>query len=152
LIVERSVPGEAGTDFLVKYKKGKKQRPACTYVVEPGDLEIHNEAAEYFIAIKGNLLIVDSGPGVEPRSLLIWDLEQQKMAYSGEYFSKDMKIDTGSIEFWMPSGETVTEGNCPEAEKWSDRGLGAGIDTWVRLDLSDFTVAETSKTRCSPRK
>jgi len=148
LIVEGST-GEVGTNFLVKYRSKKNQSVACEYVAKSGDFEIRNEWAEYFLGLQGDLLILDSGTGPDPRGLLIWDLKKQKKVYTGTY--SEAKIEPGYMEFWVETGGATDE-NCPEAKEWRAGGLGAGIETWVRLNLSDFSVIKSSQTRCSPRQ
>lgn len=152
MIVEGST-GEVGTNFLVKYKRQKGEPPVCKYVVNPGDFEIPNEEAEYFFGLQGNLLILDSGTGPDPRGLIIWDLSKKKKVYTGTYSGEEeeAKIKPGYMEFWLETGRATDE-NCPKAKEWRANGLGAAIETWVRLDLSDFTVTKSSKTRCSPRQ
>jgi hypothetical protein len=149
LIVEGST-GEVGTHFLVKYKSGRNQPLACEYVIEPDDLEIRNEWAEYFLSLMGDLLILDSGTGPDPRGLIIWDLKKRKKVYTGTY-SEEVKIDTEYMEFWLETGDANDE-NCPEGKEWKAGGLGAAIETWVRLNFSDFKIIKSSKTRCSPRQ
>ena len=153
LIVEGST-GEVGTNFLVKYKRQKGKPPVCKYVVEPGDFEIRNEEAEYFLGLQGDLLILDSGTGPDPRGLIIWDLSKKKKVYTGTYSSgsgEEVKIKPGYMEFWLETGRATDE-NCPKAKEWRANGLGAVIETWVRLDLSHFTLTKSSKTRCSSRQ
>jgi hypothetical protein len=152
LIVEGST-GQVGTNFLVKYKRQKGKPPVCKYVVNPGDFEIRNEEAEYFLGLQGNLLILDSGTGPDHRGLIIWDLSTKKKVYTGKYSSEEdePKIKPGYMEFWLETGRATDE-NCPKAKEWRANGLGAAIETWVRLDLSDFTLTKSSKTRCSPRQ
>jgi len=148
MIVEGST-GQVGTNFLVKYKRQKSKPPVCKYVVKPGDFEIPNEEAEYFLGLQGNLLILDSGTGPDARGLIIWDLSKKRKVYTGTY--EDAKIEPGYMEFWLETGRATDE-NCPEAKEWRAKGLGAAIETWVRLDLSDFTVTKSSKTRCVSRQ
>ena len=63
---------------------------ACEYVAKPDDLEIRNEWAEYFLGLQGDLLILDSGTGPDPRGLIIWDLKKQKkVLYRHIFGSKD---------------------------------------------------------------
>ncbi len=150
MIVEGST-GEVGTNFLVKYKRQKGEPPVCKYVVNPGDFEIPNEEAEYFFGLQGNLLILDSGTGPDPRGLIIWDLSKKKKVYTGTYSKEEAKIKPGYMEFWLETGRATDE-NCPKSKEWRTNGLGAAIETWVHLDLSDFTVTKSSKTRCSPRQ
>ena len=149
LIVEGST-GEVGTHFLVKYKSKENQLLVCEYKPQADDLEIRNEWAEYFMGLQGDLLILDSGTGPDPRGLIIWDLRKQKKVYTGIY-SEEAKIETGYMEFWVETGEANDE-NCPQGKEWKVGGLGAAIETWVRLDFSDFELTKSSKTRCSSRQ
>jgi len=148
LIVEGQT-GEVGTHFLVKYKSKKNQSSACEYSVKPGDFEIRNELAEYFLGLQGDLLILDSGTGPDPRGLFIWDLKKKKKVYSGRY--SEAKIEPGYIKFWIETG-VATDENCPDAKEWSAGGLGAAIETRVRLDFADFSATKSSEKRCSPRQ
>jgi len=152
MIVEGDTGG-VGTNFLIKYKRQKGEPPVCKYVVKPGDFEIPNEEAEYFFGLQGKLLILDSGTGPEHRGLIIWDLSKKKKIYTGTYAGEEeeAKIKPGYMEFWLETGRATDE-NCPKAKEWWANGLGAAIETWVRLDLSDFTVTKSSKTRCVSRQ
>lgn len=150
LIVEGQT-GEVGTHFLVKYKsKNPTASPRlCDYVIEPGDFEIHNEDAEYFLALRGDLLILDSGTGPEPRGLIIWNLKQRAKVYSGIY--ADATLNDEYIEFWLPSAEASVK-DCPEASEWLAGGLSATIETRVRLEFSDLEVQTSTQTRCMARQ
>ncbi len=139
-----------GTDFLVKYTGRGRSIPPCKYVVRPGDFEIRNESAEYFLGLEGPLLILDSGTAPEPRGLIIWDLEKRQKVYTGTY-SPPYDIDRDGIAFWMPSGE-ATDANCPQAAGWRAQGLGAALETQVRLGFSDLKVVPGTATRCSARQ
>lgn len=147
LIVEGTT-GEVGTNFLVKYKRSASEKPSCQYMIEKGDFEIKNEWAEYFMALQGDLLVLDSGTGPYPRGLIIWDLRQQKKVYSGSY-SEPYEIHPGYIEFWMETG-MATDENCPEQKEWSP--LGSAIETKVQLKLNDFSVIMSTETQCSARQ
>lgn len=149
LIVERST-GEVGTDFLVKYKSPRAGAIACKYTVAAGDLEIKNESAEYFLALQGDLLILDSGTGPDPRGLVLWDLKKRQKAWSGTY-SEPMEVKPDHLAYWMETGE-ANDANCPERKEWESHGLGAAIETRVRLNLSDFSVTKFADTRCRSRQ
>jgi hypothetical protein len=141
---------EVGTDFLVKYKTKDNPSPRCEYKIQPGDLEIKNEFAEYFMALQDRFLILDSGTGPEPRGLIIWDLDSRKKVYSGTY-SGPYEINPGRIEFWMETGEATDE-NCPRKKEIEDDGLGAAIETHVTLRLPDLEVVRSAQTRCTSRQ
>jgi hypothetical protein len=149
LIIEQST-GEVGTNFLVKFKLDSNQLLQCKYIVEKGDFEIKNEEAEYFLALQGDLLILDSGTGPDPRGLIIWNLHERKKVYSGDY-SEPIEIKSGYLEFWMET-EKATNENCPELKKWESDGLGAAIEGKVRLNLFDFSIVKSSQIRCNSRQ
>lgn len=141
--------GEVGTHFLIKYKKVALPDSACRYAVAPGDFELRNADAEYFLGLAGDLLILDSGTGPAPRGLIIWNLRQRAKVYTGTY--ADATVEATSMTFWLESGP-ATDADCPEAAEWRSSGLGAAIETRVRLDFADFTVTRSSETRCQARQ
>lgn len=150
LVVGKDLQAKGGTDFLIKYKAEPDEKPACRYVVEDGDFEIKNEWAEYFAALTGNLLLLDSSTGPGPSGLTIWDLVERRKVYQGSW-SGPMEIKDDAIIYWTETGE-ASDDNCPERLKWQLHGLGAAIETKVILHLRDFTVSKTNETRCSPRQ
>ncbi len=81
LVVGKDLQTKGGTDFLIKYKAEPDEKPACRYVVEDGDFEIKNEWAEYFAALTGNLLLLDSSTGPGPSGLTIWDLVEADLGF-----------------------------------------------------------------------
>ena len=139
-----------GTDFLVQRRGRQSERQACNYTPRPGDLEIRNESAEYFLALRGSRLVLDSGTAPEPRGLVIWDLDKRAKVYSGTY-SSPYRIDRTGMNFWMPSGE-ATQDNCPQAALWRAQGLGAALETRVRLNFADLKVVPGASLRCSARQ
>lgn len=138
-----------GTHFLIKYKTVTSPDPECRYVVADGDFELRNEDAEYFLGLTGDLLILDSGTGPEPRGLIIWNLHTRTKVYSGRY--ADASLEASAMTFWIESG-AATDANCPEAAEWRTSGLGAVIETRVRLDFGDFKLTRSSATRCQARQ
>lgn len=142
--------GEVGTHFLVKRVIAKNARPACEYRVEPGDFEIRNEAAEYFMALQQDLLILDSGTGPEPRGLVIWNVAARRKVYAGSY-AGPWALAGGRLRFWLETGPATAD-NCPQAATWRAGGLGAAIETRVSLDLARFHLTRSAQTRCSPRQ
>ena len=139
-----------GTDFLVQSRGPGDDRRACNYMPRPGDLEIRNESAEYFLALRGSKLLLDSGTAPEPRGLIIWDLDKRAKVYAGTY-SSPYRVDRTGISFWMPSGE-ATESQCPQAAPWRMQGLGAALETQVRLNFADLKLVPSRVVRCSPRQ
>ncbi|MGA1874131.1 MAG: hypothetical protein ACMUIA_00825 [bacterium] len=150
LVVAKSVKGRVGTDFLVKYKSRADEELPCSYILQNNDFEIKNEWAEYFAGLTKDLLILDSTTGPGPSGLIIWDLKKRRKVYEGSWASPT-EIKDDSITYWAESGEAADD-NCPERAEWELHGLGAAMETKVRLNLSDFTVSKTKETRCSPRQ
>lgn len=148
LVVERETGG-VGTDFIIK-KKGNKRHVSCDLTIDSLDFELKNERAEYFLAIQGDLLILDSGTGPDPRGLIIWNIESQKKVFSGSY-SGPYTVENGLMKYWLET-EDATARNCPSLKKNAENGLGSVIETRVQLNLNDFTVKRSSKKRCAPRQ
>jgi len=148
-VIARSTDS-VGTDFLVKQLGRGRSIPPCKYLVRDGDLEIRNETAEYFLGLQDSLLILDSGTAPEPRGLVIWDLQKRQKVFTGSY-AKPVGIDESGITFWQQSGE-ATDANCPQAAGWRAQGLGAALETEVRLGFDDMKVVPGTATRCSARQ
>ncbi len=140
-----------GTDLLIKYTaRGRSIPPACRYVVSAGDFEIRNERAEYFLGLRGALLILDSGTAPEPRGLIVWDLEKRQKVFTGTY-SPPYSIDAAGMRFWAQSGE-ATDTTCPQAAGWRANGLGAALETETTLNFADLSLTPSVNTRCSARQ
>jgi hypothetical protein len=150
LVVAKETKNELGTDFLIKRKSEPDEKLSCDYSLGNGDFEIKNEWAEYFAALKGDLLILDSTTGPGPSGLIIWNLEKRKKVFEGTW-SNPEKIRDNSLVYWLETGK-ATEDNCPGLKEWRQHGLGGAIETRVILNLSDFTISRAEETRCSPRQ
>ncbi len=150
LVVELARPGQGGTDFIIRRKKNPGEKPVCESRLRPGDFEIPNQWAEYFAGLRGDLLLLDSTTGPGPSGLIIWDLEKEKKVYQGSW-SDPEPGPAGKLVFWLETGEANRE-NCPQLAEWQAHGLGGALETRVQLDLTDFTLATTTETRCSPRQ
>jgi len=95
---------ELGTNFLIKYKSKPDEELSCDYTFANKDFEIKNEWAEYFVGLKGDLLILDSTTGPGPSGLIIWDLKKRKKVYEGSWSDQEESGDD-SLVFWMETGE-----------------------------------------------
>jgi hypothetical protein len=140
----------AGQHFIARKKIPGDDTKPCLYSTEPGDFEIQNENAEYFLALEGSLLILDSGTAPEPRGLVLWDVEKRIKVYSGTY-SGPYRIERSGMHFWLQSGE-ATDANCTQAVRWREQGLGAAIETEVWLGFVDFRIFRGTATRCTARQ
>lgn len=148
-VIERET-GAVGRDFLIKPRHVIHAIPACFYAAAPADFEIRNEAAEYFLALQGHYLILDSGTAPEPRGLIVWDLRQRRKIFAGTYASP-FAIKPGHLEYWLESA-AATDRNCPVRQQWATLGLGAAVETQVRLRLADAQILRSRRTRCSQRQ
>lgn len=148
-VIARPADG-VGTDFIIKQRSRGRSIPPCKYIPRPGDFEIRNEDAEYFLGLEGNFLVLDSGTSPEPRGLVVWDLEKRRKVYTGRYASP-VKIDAEGVSFWQETGP-ATDANCSQAALWRSQGLGAALETEVRLGFADLVVVPGAATRCSARQ
>ena len=140
----------AGPNILVKYKSSDKQIISCDYSVGSGDFQIVGDA-EYILALENNFLIIDSGTGPDPRSLIIYDLNTRKKIYNDSY-SKPVDIKNNTVNYWTGTATPVTDQNCPESKQWKAEGLGAAIDSYVSLNLPTLIKTALGEYRCSPRQ
>lgn len=139
------------SDFLVKYKTDKDQVIPCDYIVAEGDFEIKNQDATYFLALTDNFLLLDRGTAPPPRILIVYDLINREKVYTAKY-SSHPSISNDTITYWTPTDEKVTEDNCPEINEFLGRSLGAEIEAYVTLNLTDLTKEESGEYRCSARQ
>lgn len=149
VVVERET-GAVGRDFLIKSRHVPHAIPACVYAAAAQDFEIRNETAEYFLALQGRYLILDSGTAPEPRGLIVWDLRQRRQVFAGRYASP-YTIKPGHMEYWLESA-VATDRNCPARQAWAALGLGAALETRVRLRFADARIVRSPRTRCSQRQ
>lgn len=149
-VVEKSLMNAVGTDFLIKPMIEKNLSSPCAYRVQSGDFEILNETAEYFLGLQDHLLILDSGTGPSPRGLIIWDIAKRQKIYIGSYV-EPIEIFPDKLVFWTESA-IANEKNCPDQSRWQANGLGAAIETQVKLTLPELNIIKLTDTRCSPRQ
>ncbi|MBI4823480.1 MAG: hypothetical protein HY805_04530 [Nitrospirae bacterium] len=147
-VITAEPPASPGSNILVKRKADYDGSIACSYIVEDKDFEVKNEWAEYFFGIYEDLLFVDSGTCPCPRLLIIYDISKKKEVYETSY-SETIEIDGSKLSFWFETEEANRE-NCPNYDEIS-HGISAAIETLVILDLKDFTLHKTDKTRCEHR-
>ncbi len=161
-VIEENHTGDVGSDHLIKYKNTPNQHFDCEYIVEKGetgpsewttsdDFEIKNEGAEYFLALEGDFLILDSGTGPQPRGLIIYDLKERTKIFSDRY-SRPISVSNNTIDYWAETQEKVTKENCLELATYEAQGLGAAIEAHVILNLSTFNKHELGDKRCASRQ
>src|SRR5260221_1127025 len=135
IVVEQGKEEDA-MNYLVT-SKSNQIGASCKNPPKNKDFEIENEGAECFLAIVDNLLILDPGTGPDPRDLSIWNLDSRKEVFSGSY-SSPYEIHTGFMNYWLETG-AANQKNCPKLKELAAGGLGAAIETKVRLNLANFS-------------
>lgn len=123
----------------------------CNAQLQKGEFVIKNEGNNFFLALQGDLLILDSGTGPDYRDLKIWNLKSRTKGYTGQYL-EILEIRPESIALWRETSINASPKNCPKLEEWKGYGLAAAIDRLVELRFSDFEITETSRLRCSSRQ
>jgi len=136
------------SDFLVKYKTNSGQKISCSYNAEKTDFEIKGLEATYFLALTDNFLIFDRGTAPPPRILIIYDLNSRKEVYIDKY-SDPIDVSNEVITYWSPTDEKPTNKNCSKLQEYLSYGLGAEIEAYVSLDLSNLAKKELGERRCS---
>jgi hypothetical protein len=139
-----------GTDFLVR-PLPPDEPPPCAYAPGSDTWEIPNEWAEYFFALEGAFLVLDSGTGPDPRGLQVWDLDARQIAFGA-----------AASDLWMPAPDTLAywaevsappdAASCPERAAYEARGLGAALEQEIRLALAGLVPRPTGAVRCSARQ
>ena len=89
MVIERRNIDAVGTDFLVKPIREDRLSNSCEYNVQPGDFEIPNETAEYFLGLHDYLLILDSGTGPSPPRIHHLGYRKTTQSLSGVIFRTD---------------------------------------------------------------
>lgn len=145
-VVAKALSDEPGTDFLVKLKPQGGSQPLCEYSKSPGDLEIKNEDAEYYLGLAGDFLILDSGTS-NVRELIVWDLKKRKRVFADDY-SEPIEITPHGLEYWSESGP-ATKLKCPDLRDWGGEVVTEAKTT---LGLPTLKVIRHPETRCSPRE
>jgi hypothetical protein len=113
-------------------------------------VSIH-KAAQWFFGIANGLLFLDIGTGPDVRTLEINAIQQNKIVFSGKY-TEPIEIENGRLSFYQETQTAINAKNCPDAEEWKSKGLGAAIEEKVFLDLTTFKCIKTGEIRCSPRQ
>lgn len=137
-----------GTDFLIKYKKGENQNIACDYSVEKNDFEIKNNGENYFMALEGKFLLVDSGTAASVRGLTIYDLEKRSKILEDSYCpdnspSRAFVIKNNTVTYWVNTPEPVNAQNCPQFYN-----SGGRIVSHILFDMSTLVKKDLGEKRC----
>jgi hypothetical protein len=149
-VVARERVDDVGTDFLIRPRGSAAARPPCIWAPDAATWELPNETAEYLLAVRGDLLILDSGTAPDPRGLIVWDLAQRRRLLQDTY-SGPIEVRWEYAQFWQESG-AATRQNCPQLERLRDQGLGAALEQRARLDFATMRIERLDETRCAPRQ
>ncbi len=115
------------------------------------DCNYQYQEAQYFLASTTNFLLIDQGTAPDPRTLIVYDLNECNKTYEGQY-SKPFEIKDEAVTFWEPTKEEVNDKNCPKRQEYLGGGLGVGIESHITMDLFSLVKKSLSETRCSPRQ
>jgi hypothetical protein len=140
-----------GSDILVKYKTQNSQNIPCVYASGKNDFEIKNDLPEYFLALQGSFLFLDSGTGPPPRTLIVYDLNGRQKIYTDSY-EQPVDIEQNSITYWTPTDTIPNDTNCPERSKYISEGLSVEIDSQVTLHLPSLQKEALGAFRCTPKQ
>ena len=139
-----------GSDIVIKKKSASDQQIACAYSAAPGDFELKNLEAEYFLAFAGNFALIDGGTGPEPRGLTVYGISSRKQVFADQY-AKPVTEEGNVISYWSPSAEKATAANCPDIAQNASEGLQSIIELRVSVDLSVSAPVKkpTGEARCA---
>lgn len=147
MAIQKSLTDSVGSDILIKYKTNPSQSFPCAYTVAPGDFELKNVEAEYFLAFTDTFLVLDRGTAPEPRGLIVYDLRLRTIAFTDSY-AKPVTVDGDTITYFSVTTQKPTLDNCPQVDEYTANGLGAVIMAKVRVDLTTGTTTNLGKFEC----
>ncbi len=146
-VVQKDVADSVGSDILVKYKSNPNENFSCIYAAREDDFEIKNASAEYFLALSGNFLMLDSGTAPEPRELIVYDLAARKIVFS-DLYAGPVEAEGGKVTYFSKTAQKPTLLNCPDLAAYEANGLGAVIMSRVMVDLSLLKKADLGAFKC----
>jgi hypothetical protein len=149
VVVERIIGDSVGTDFIIKWRSDVKEQIRCEYVRGERDFELKDAWPEYYLDLKGNLLILDSGKGAM-RGIDIWNIDSRSRVYTSAY-SELLEVHADAVEFWTEA-EPATDVHCKGNDEWAANGLPATAEARVILKLPELKLIRTADTRCVPRR
>lgn len=145
LVIGRERDEDVGTDFLVRKAEASK---ACAFQKKEGDFTVGGpEDAYFFVALKGNLLLLDDGTGPS-RTLIVYDLNTRQKVLEAPYSDDGKTITDQAMTFWMQTGE-ANAANCKRFKEYQKSGFGAVIETRTVLDFASASLNKGTQTRCT---
>lgn len=144
LVVEKPTShDEVGNDIIVRRRTATA---ACGADSVAGDFVKRNQWAEYFLAMRGDRLFLDSGTG-NVRGVLVFDVPAAKQITS---FTGDIAgwRDSTTLIAWIAGDDSVPHARCPKVPD----ALEAVLDSLVAIDLRANTRVALNRVRCAGRE
>jgi hypothetical protein len=144
LVIQKPAPhDDVGSDVIVR---PRTPAAACGADSIAGDFVRRNEEAEYFLAMRGDRLFLDSGTG-NLRAVLIYDVPAAKKTteFTGEIAGWR---DSTTLLAWIAGGDSLAHARCPKVPE----GLGVVADSLVAIDLRTNAHVPLNRWRCDARE
>jgi hypothetical protein len=135
-VVTRDKDKETGSDVIVR-----NAGSLCAMDSLSGDFVLRNKFAEYFAAIRGNLLLINSGTGPQD-SYALYDIPTRRELgwISGEILGWQ---DSTTVLIWERKGNG-THAMCPKVRE----GLSVVIDSLYSWDVKTGKRSSLGRIRC----
>lgn len=103
---------------------GKRAPPAHAELTRP---------STSFLALAGDILLLDSGTGPDSRTLTIYHLEKKTVLHADVPYREIVAASSTPLVFFRSTDRTPTPELCPKLEEWKKAGLGAVVEEQVQL-------------------
>lgn len=142
-VVVHAVEGDPGSTLFVRGLGNRR----CDAVSLAGDFVWRNRReADYFLGLRGDVLLIDNGTGAENRLLILIDLRTEQQLVELAYNEVDRVRDERSVRVWRGYSLERPLPGC-------DAPPGAaGVDSLFAVDLSNGEVRFAGRTRCGIRE
>ena len=142
IVVERRVM-EVGSDLFVRLASSRR----CDADSLPADFVWRNRDADYFLGLRGDMLLIDRGTGPDVRTLVVVNLRSRRelstMSYVGSVVAG---LDSFTVGVWQAYTLTKPASDCPTTE------MIPGVDSLVWLDPRSGVARFAKRTRCAERQ
>ncbi len=142
-VIVRERQDALGSDIFVR----PPAQASCAADSLPGDYVFRNEWAEYFLGLRGDYLVLDSGTGPDLRGLIIIDLRTRRRVFQGSYVELEIAPSPELLGVWQGY-----ELETPRAGCQTTPGLVPGVDSLVWLDLRTGRTRFAGQVRCAQRQ
>lgn len=119
--------------------------------IQKCNFSIKESEAEFFLASTTDFIFVDQGTAPPPRGLSVYNLNSCSVVFKDQY-SRPFDVKGNEVTYWSPVAESVTNTNCPKKSEYESQGLGAGIESYVSLDLTTIKKTVIGESRCGARQ